>query len=181
MIFGGSSAIIRQEALGQCELVGSDTLPRRMLGADTRAVLEAAGVEFMGDVEGDDQFQYAKLPAGWGKVATDHSMWSKLVDEQGRERAAIFYKAAFYDRSAHISATCRFSTRFDYDRFDREHVGVTRVFDADKIVFETVPESPVEDEPNYRLSERCNANAYAWLDEHWPDWKNAGSYWGPSA
>ena len=34
------------------------------------------------------------------KVASDHSMWSKLEDENGVEIASIFYKAAFYDMSA---------------------------------------------------------------------------------
>ena len=32
-------------------------------------------------------------------------MWSSVVDELGRERAAVFYKAAFYDRRAHMTLT----------------------------------------------------------------------------
>ena len=58
--------------------------------------------------EVDDLFVEVTLPAGWKKEATDHSMWSKLVDDKGRERASIFYKAAFYDRDAHINITQRF-------------------------------------------------------------------------
>jgi hypothetical protein len=30
-------------------------------------------------------------------------MWSQLVDAEGVPRVAIFYKAAFYDRKAHMS------------------------------------------------------------------------------
>lgn len=105
MITGRSEGLIeKQEAQGQRSFVASDTLPTKIFG-DGRAELEAAGVEFIGPVEGDRMFQYVKLPAGWKKEPTDHSMWSKLVDDQGRERGAIFYKAAFYDRSAHMSVT----------------------------------------------------------------------------
>jgi len=53
----------------------------------------------------DDLFTSVTLPEGWHKEATEHAMWSKLIDDQGRERASIFYKAAFYDRSAFMSIT----------------------------------------------------------------------------
>lgn len=102
MATGSSSdAILGQEAAGQQSFVKSTTLPAEIRGKE---ILEAAGVKFLGPVEGDDLFQYVELPEGWKKEPTDHSMWSKLVDEQGRERASIFYKAAFYDRRAHASA-----------------------------------------------------------------------------
>src|SRR6185436_8068032 len=45
------------------------------------------------------------------KIATDHSMYTDLVDDKGRVRASIFYKAAFYDRKADISFKRRFSIR----------------------------------------------------------------------
>lgn len=97
-----SSAIYAQEAAGQKSFVGSTTLPTEV---QRKELLEAAGVKFLGPVEGDNLFQYVELPEGWQKQPTDHSMWSKLVDEQGRERASIFYKAAFYDRRATAYAT----------------------------------------------------------------------------
>jgi hypothetical protein len=42
---------------------------------------------------------------------------------QGRERALMFYKAAFYDRSAHISPSRRFSIRKIYieGSYDMQH------------------------------------------------------------
>lgn len=91
-----------QEAQGQRDLVHSETLPTEM-SAEAKAALEALGVKFGGGVEGDPQFQYAELPAGWKKAPTDHSMWSDLLNEKGEKVAAIFYKAAFYDRSAFLS------------------------------------------------------------------------------
>lgn len=94
-------AIEHQEAKGQESFVKSDTLPTKMDPA-SKEILEAAGVKFLGPVENDDQFQYVTLPAGWKKVPTDHSMWSELLDQDGKEIASIFYKASFYDRSAFL-------------------------------------------------------------------------------
>jgi hypothetical protein len=101
-LFGGNPrAIEAQEARGQQELVESEQLPVR-INEGGREKLEALGVVFMPCV-GDDIFRSVKLPKGWKKVLTDHSMWSNLVDDKGVVRAQIFYKAAFYDRSAHMS------------------------------------------------------------------------------
>lgn len=94
--------IERQEARGQQELVNSEVLPTDGLFRN-KAEFEALGFVIGEVVQGDPIFTNVKLPAGWKKQATDHSMWSKLVDETGKERASIFYKAAFYDRSAHIN------------------------------------------------------------------------------
>ena len=44
----------------------------------------------------------ATLPPGWSRQGSDHAMWAHLLDEHGRQRVGIFYKAAFYDRSAHM-------------------------------------------------------------------------------
>lgn len=90
-----------QEARGQHSFVTSDTLPVDGLSR-CRPVLEAAGAVFGEVCPKDPIFQFVTLPPGWSKKPTDHSMWSILVDAEGKERAAIFYKAAFYDRSAHI-------------------------------------------------------------------------------
>jgi hypothetical protein len=86
--------IYRQESAGQANLVNSTHLPKN---GDWNA-LSAMGIVRGADV--DDLFCEATLPHGWKKIATDHSMWSSLVDETGAEKASIFYKAAFYDRDA---------------------------------------------------------------------------------
>ena len=51
----------------------------------------------------DDLFYKAKAPNGWRIEPTEHSMWNHLFDEDERMVARIFYKAAFYDRSARIA------------------------------------------------------------------------------
>lgn len=104
---GVSRYIEEQEAAGQREVVNSTVLPRdmrglgRAWGAEARAEFEALGFVF-GDVV-DDLFVNVTLPAGWTREGSDHAMWSHVVDERGVKRVAVFYKAAFYDRSAHCS------------------------------------------------------------------------------
>lgn len=85
-----------QESQGQQELVNAEVLPAK--GDWTQ--LEALGVKRGAHVTGDPLFVHVELPAGWKKQATDHSLWTDLVDETGTKRASIFYKAAFYDRDA---------------------------------------------------------------------------------
>ncbi len=102
-LFGGNpSAIEAQESRGQGELVNSTQLPSQITGKE---ILEKAGVKFGKPLEDDPLFCDAELPEGWKKERTDHSLWSKLVDADGKERATIFYKAASYDRDAFMSAT----------------------------------------------------------------------------
>lgn len=178
---GEGSGILAQEAQGQRSFVGSDTLPTdigRYSDYNTKAILEAAGVKFLGVVEGDDMFQYVDLPRGWKKMATDHSMWSKLVDDKGRERASIFYMAAFYDRSAHMSLSTRFGVRRDYDRQDNENVAVAHVMDGSKVVHTTEPiQLPTDDRKKYKVAEQADKVAVEWLDKNHPDWRNPGAYW----
>ena len=175
---GGSEAILCQEAQGQRSFVKSDTLPTdiRHSDYDAKAILEAAGVKFLGVVEGDDMFQYVELPQGWKRVETDHSMWSKLVDDKGRERACIFYKAAFYDRSAHMLLFCRYGVSFNYDGFDKESVAVANVMDDDKGIHTTEP-IPANGKKRYDMKDRANKVAVEWLDANHPDWRNPGAYW----
>lgn len=122
--------IENQEAKGQRELVKSDVMPVDLFGQKESFI--AMGFEFGDPVPGDKVFQYAKLPEGWKKQPTNHSMWSNIVDAEGRVRVNIFYKAAFYDRAAHASLAERYSYDVvgnDYDKcvcnvVDRKHNNV---------------------------------------------------------
>ena len=172
------NAIRKQEADGQRSFTTSDTLPTRM-GEDDRKVLEQAGVVFGGQVSGDEMFTYVTLPTGWKKIATSHSMWSDLVDDKGRKRASMFYKAAFYDRSAHLTTCRRFSTGIDYERSDTGVI-VKFVFDGDAKVF-TTKEYPYTGEPysdDYWLQDRAATDEVnAWLKEYFPNWEDTSAYW----
>lgn len=89
-----------QEARGQATLIANEYLPIEMYGI-SRDELTAMGFEFGESL--DELFIRCKLPPGWKKVATSHSMHSDLVDDRGVIRAGIFYKAAFYDRRADMT------------------------------------------------------------------------------
>lgn len=103
------------EKRGQQDLVNSDTLPvdgsytdrwnKDNLVEDPRwAEMGFALGDAIAEPNGQKpMFRYATLPEGWTRKASEHDMWSSILDERGRERVAIFYKASFYDRSAHMN------------------------------------------------------------------------------
>lgn len=101
-----SRAIEEQERNGQASLIHAregNVVQIPLDGSEHAEAFEAIGIT-LGEPT-DELFRSATLPEGWKIVATDHSMWTRLLDDKGEERASIFYKAAFYDRRAHISLT----------------------------------------------------------------------------
>lgn len=102
LVHGTEGFIEGMEAQGQKELVQSDVLPMRIGYDETDADYEALGIVFGETVEDDPIFRHATLPEGWYREGSDHNMWSHIMDETGKERISIFYKAAFYDRNAHM-------------------------------------------------------------------------------
>ena len=171
-----------QEAQGQRDIVPNTTLPKEFLYCE-KSQFEAMGIVFGEDA--DDLFINVTLPDGWKKRPTDHSMWSKLVDDKERVRARIFYKAAFYDRSAHIDIVTRFRicTVFD-DKFGEGCQRGASVEDCGKVIFETgmtKPQPPFDDRESYDLWHNeemaLHGEAQAWLEERYPDYKNPLVYW----
>lgn len=170
-------SIVAQERAGQSSFVNSDTLPRDMSDEDKLA-LETAGVVFGDPVPGDDLFVYVTLPEGWHRQGTSHDMHSDLLDEKGRRRAGIFYKAAFYDRRADMHIVPRFSIRTDYET--PKGTITKHAMDGNEVVF-TATESYEGEEygDNYNLvtavvSTLCDA----WFRENgFPEWRNASMYW----
>lgn len=174
--FGGNpNQILAQEAEGQKSFVESTTLPTK-IGDKDKAILEKCGVVFGDVVEGDDLFQYATLPDGWEKKSTDHSMWSELVDDKGRKRAGIFYKAAFYDRGAHMSLDRRYGYSYDYDKMKQEQIYIGIVTDGDEVIHST-KSFPQPEPDDYVAYEKVQELAKEWLSEHYPDWEDVAAYW----
>lgn len=158
-----------QEAQGQRLLVASEQLPKEIRGA-TREQLTALGFEFGDDV--DELFVACKLPAGWSKRASAHSMHSDLIDDKGRVRAGIFYKAAFYDRRADMHLTARYKAS---NFVDGSAEGMYRVDVKDG---ETVIHELGEyNRRDFARGDALEAEALAWLTEKYPDWRNALAYW----
>lgn len=144
---------------------------------DGRAIYEKMGIRFGELVKDDPIFIEATLPQGWKKVGTDHAMWSKLLDEKGRGRAMIFYKAAFYDRSAHMSAKPRFSVSTYDENRKRGAPRIGTVSDADGSVrFTSEPFAESAKGP-WEADDAARAACVAWLDANYPDYKNPLAYW----
>ena len=172
---GNPGAIEQQEADGQESFCKSTDLPIECLRKTFEeyvAILESLGIKCG---EKHDIFMSVELPEGWKKVATDHSMHNYLVDDRGRKRAGIFYKAAFYDRHAHINFETRFKMQYDYDHFN---VVRTFVTDGDVEVFST---EPVKEENGRKRGDTRGDQEIVcakWLiDNGYPEHEDPTKYW----
>ena len=170
-------AIERLEERGQRELVAQRALLPKdgILGEEEE--WESIGIRIKGVVTSDPIFIEVELPDGWKIEATDHSMWSDLVDNHDNVRAKMFYKAAFYDRSAHIILCQRFKIRdkwngtaagadskicaYILDSKTGSHVFTTEYFRWD----------------GFKTTDLLEKEARAWLDENYPDWESPVAYW----
>jgi hypothetical protein len=97
-------AIEEQEAEGAAAMQqgACEVIPARF-NSGSEKDLKKLGFKLGPVDERDPLFREATLPAGWQRKGTGHSMWTYIVDEHGRERLSMFYKAAFYDRDAFIN------------------------------------------------------------------------------
>lgn len=153
-----------QEKRGQIEQSFSETLPVRL--QEPRSDFEKLGFVFGQE---DGLFVEAKFPDGWRKKPTDHAMWTEIVDEKGRKRGMIFYKAAFYDQRAHAFLEPRFSVDDNYAEKDR----TVSVVDACGKVDKKILILQNHDTAGVLAREEIKA----WLDENYPDWKSPLAYW----
>lgn len=171
--------IEQQEKQGQQDFVESTNLPRVCNGC-TREELKKLGIIFGTEV--DDLFISVQLPSGWKKIPTDHSMWSKLIDEKDRERASIFFKAAFYDRSAHISLeryiTYSFSPKNGWDEPNYEtSPWVGRVYGGGRLLHELKEHTFINNEDRWDAQDRELKKLKQWLKTNYPNHENPLVYW----
>lgn len=173
-------AIENQEATGQQELVESQQLPRKCnfpRGINAAEQYHKMGIKVFTSSKGDDLFLGVKLPNGWKKEATNHSMWNNLVDDKGRVRATFFYKAAFYDRDSFIN----FSTRYkcDCDFSEKGFLGY-RVWDCEKneVVFNAGKMADNYDDPNYfKIQDDLQKQCKDFLNNNFPQHEDINAYW----
>ena len=167
----GSEAIEAQERRGQADLNRSQMLP--IDGTQkSQEVWERLG--FIFGEPYDDLFVNVQFPQGWTMQPTDHNMWSNLLDAEGRLRGQIFYKAAFYDRSAQVSLRCR------YQIIEPGYVigapAKVEVRDGDEVIYsvEHAVDAPTQLYPT--LTE-LHKDAKIWLNETYPGWESIEAYW----
>jgi len=185
----GGIGVELQETVGQQNFIESHTLPidglewRGMRGdryeMSPKQYLESQGFEFL--EPDDDMFINVNFPEGWKIEATDHSMWTELVDDKGNKRAGIFYKAAFYDCSAHIDLVRRYSAGQAFEHHESYVEGAVTFYVADKdeIIFTTNSyEYTKQYEDDYwEVSKHAQADVDAYLAENYPDHDNPMAYW----
>ncbi len=174
---GNPNAIEAQEAQGQKELVNSSQLPSKVnspRGVNIEEQYALMGIKVIGKTQGDELFLDVELPNGWKKEATDHSMWNKLVDDNGRERASFFYKAAFYDRDAFVNFSTRYNWNSKYydEKIENDNVKTAVVKDnaTGEILFES-------EKHTWRNSEEFEKQAKEYLQTNFPDAENINAYW----
>lgn len=174
-------SIPKMEAFGQQQLLNSSKLP--IDGSlNNRATFESLGFVFGETL--DELFVSVTMPNGWHLTANG-GMHNSLVDEFDRVRGNVFYKAAPYDRNAHISLFCRYSASSQpvggwagssgEERFE----GVVR--DGDKVLFTTEPVEPFTRQDKealpYSPQEDAAQRAKQWLSDQYPDYENILAYW----
>ena len=177
---GNPNAIEAQEAQGQKEIVKSSQLPTKVnspRGVNIEEQYALMGIKVIGKTQGDELFLDVELPNGWKKEATDHSMWNKLVDDNGRERASFFYKAAFYDRDAFVNFSTRYNWQGNYN--DKDNVSyIVKDNATGEIVFETEKMSKDVEQPNYfKIQDELQDQCKQFLKDKFPKHEDINAYW----
>jgi len=129
------------------------------------------GVVFREVLQDDPLFRNVTLPEGWTKKATEHDMHSDLLDEKGRKRGAIFYKAAFYDRKASIRPLCRYRVDSLWDENYNETAEVVK--DCETVIFIIPRKDPEDWEEHRELAQKCRD----WLNEKFSNHEDPAAYW----
>ena len=168
------------EAEGMAEAIQETLLPKDM--DPERSEWEALGFEFT-EIPNDELMYRAKLPKGWRMVSTNHPMSTDMIDELGRRRGAMFYKASIYDRKASMYLCRRYKVNLErkVDGFDATSTVYfgnpqERLFVAGEVIFSY--KSPMEEQA--KAVEQIDALeevAKAWGLEHYPDCEDIHAYW----
>lgn len=159
---------------------------------------EAHGIKCL---ESDGQFlTKVILPEGWTKEDDGGGYWTYVKDAHGKPRFCYFLKICPWDQDAFTRKTTRYSTRRDYGKagFDPEADAVVqyKIYDGRETIYECEPvvvknESVAFDyateearlkriewhEKTEEVEKQQRAECEAYLDEHFPDWRDTLAYW----
>lgn len=181
LLGGNPNAIENQEAQGQQDLIASDQLPKKCNtpnDGNAAAVYSKMGIKVFTTSKGDDLFIGVKLPAGWKKQATDHSMWNNLVDDKGRIRATFFYKAAFYDRNAFINFTTCFHIHTEHLKGEKNPEKDWDCAEIITVINRNTGTAVWTSQKGFHAdNEKHVKQAKEYLNENFPDWQDIHAYW----
>lgn len=173
-------AIEDQESRGQKQLVNSSQLPRKNNSWGNKQTIqeiyESVGIKVIEESTNDELFFDVVLPKNWKLELTDHSMWNNLLDDKGRTRATIFYKAAFYDREAFINFSTRYFCGSKYTEKEspdeKFHPKFYCVKDNsnDEILFKTKITKEYSDDA-------LENEAQEWIRKNFPKHEDITAYW----
>lgn len=172
---GTPAGILASEKMGQIELTRTASrLPLELRPA--KEAWEKIGFTFGETV--DQLFQNATFPAGWVIRPTDHSMHSEILDDKGRVRGGVFYKAAFYDRRANAHLKQRYTVEPRYSDLaggenlpaDTQQIVVADAGVAMKTFGDPVPQR------DWEAAEPHRKAAIEWLEANYPE-NDPTAYW----
>lgn len=176
MTLGGSKAVEAQEARGARQLHGATVLPTS--GTEDAELWVKLGFKLGEPFPDDPLFRPAEFPAGWritNNPENPDPRGMQLVDNRGRRRAYVFYKAAYYDRKASI----RLVTRYEvcHRRYDPRSLSTEVLDNASGAAIPLEDPPRQENEQDWEYDRRIRTAAEATLIGRYPLWRDPAAYW----
>lgn len=172
----GSAAIEMQEAHGAASVRNSQQIPRDNPG---REVLASLGIEVGEDDPNDRLFVNATFPGGWHRVATGSAYWTHFVPPWSVGPVLkVFYKAAFYDRSAAMHIGDRYDiTGWSDDNETKLNVMRVRDLGTGETLF-TTPIVRKGTSNQWRDEDDARAVCVKWANDNLPEgWDKPATAW----
>ena len=168
-IKGEDNIVENMEKEGQQHVISNTMMARKMW--PSKEHFEQLGFIFE-DIPGDDVLCYATLPDGWSMKETDNAMCTNIIDENRVIRGSLIYKAAVYDRRAHMYLKCHYMVCSRYA--DEDHLIDEIYFGNEKEILFVAGQTPID---AYDDIEKLKALAKQYAYENYPDWENVHAYW----
>lgn len=180
---GGQEMVVAEQLPIDGFMTGSDPAGHRRRSVEA-AIFNKIFIEAGGKIGaasyGDDLFVDVTLPPGWKKQATDHALWTHLLDARGNVRAKIFYKAAFYDRSSHLAAVRRLYPSIEGEGIKKASAPVIKdsndrtVWTGKPIAYRGYPKTMDDQQSSY---DEAGCIAARTLAQAYPDYESVSAYW----
>lgn len=156
-----------------CEAVGTEDacVPTPVLDGERRQ-LDACGFWLLDSSENDEVFTRAFWPAGWSCRAEGTPKLLEVLDDLGRVRGAIYYSAAPGNRNSLMVLFTRYGWTIEQSNEGQYYVAV-----KDRSTGEVLMKSMMVVRDTKRNRSIAVDQCEAWLDENFPEWSDAASYW----